>query len=66
MTLSSKAAAGGNRSTRGLSWRFLRTLDSPASRPRRGELLSRAVADRVALPSPTHPERREMEAALVA
>ena len=64
--LSSKAAAGGNRSTARALLALSRTLDEPASRLRCGELLSRAVAIESRFLSPTHPERREMEAALAA
>ncbi|MEO8277942.1 MAG: hypothetical protein ABI639_17160, partial [Thermoanaerobaculia bacterium] len=64
--LSSRAVAGGNRSTARAWLALTRVLAAPARERRCGELLARAVAIEARFLAPDHPERREMEAALAA
>ena len=62
--LSSRAAAGGNRSTARALFALVQVLD-PAERERRcDELLSRATGIAARFLSPDHPERRELASAL--
>ena len=62
--LSSRAAAGGNRSTARALSGLVQVLDPPERQRRCGELLERATGIAARFLSPDHPERREMEGAL--
>ncbi len=64
--LSSRAAAGGNRSTARALFALVQVLDESENRLRCGELLERAVAIEARFLSPDHPERREIESALAS